>query len=100
MSRLRAIARIAAMLSTTAVLYPIWFLWRSRRRAIVRRWHASMARILGLHVTIDGLPPADPMFLVSNHLGYLDIFLLGGTLEVLFIAKSEIRQWPGLGVLA
>jgi 1-acyl-sn-glycerol-3-phosphate acyltransferase len=100
MSRLRAISRIVAILGTTAVLYPIWFIRRSRRKAIVRRWHASMARILGVRVTIDGQPPADPVFLVSNHLGYLDIFLLGGILEVLFIAKAEIRNWPGLGVLA
>jgi 1-acyl-sn-glycerol-3-phosphate acyltransferase len=100
MSRLRAISRIVAMLATTAVLYPIWFIRRSRRKAIVRRWHASMARILGVRVTIEGHLPTDAVFLVSNHLGYLDIFLIGGILEVLFIAKSEIRHWPGMGGLA
>src|SRR5258708_4319005 len=100
MSRLRAVARILAMLATTAVLYPIWFFARRRRTAIVRRWHAAMARLIGVRVTIDGEPPGNLVFLVSNHVGYLDIFLLGGVLEVLFIAKSEIRHWPGLGALA
>ena len=31
---------------------------------------------------------------VSNHVSYLDIFILGSMTKGLFVAKSEIKSWP------
>ena len=31
---------------------------------------------------------------VSNHVSYLDIFILGSITKGLFVAKSEIKSWP------
>jgi 1-acyl-sn-glycerol-3-phosphate acyltransferase len=37
---------------------------------------------------------------VSNHLTYLDILVYGAARPFLFVAKSEVRRWPLLGILA
>lgn len=92
--------RIARMVLVTLRLYPLYLALPAKRAAIVRLWHASMAKILGLHATIDGTPPRGAFLLVANHLGYVDVLLLGGILEAIFVAKADIRGWPLLGALA
>ena len=37
---------------------------------------------------------------ISNHLSYLDIPILGSTLPMRFVAKSEVEFWPLFGFLA
>jgi 1-acyl-sn-glycerol-3-phosphate acyltransferase len=37
---------------------------------------------------------------VANHLSYLDIVVLAALGPVQFVSKSEVAEWPGLGVLA
>jgi 1-acyl-sn-glycerol-3-phosphate acyltransferase len=96
----RALARIGAVCAATAVLYPLFIMMRSRRPSIVRRWHAVVARILGIRIVVDGTPPRAPFMLVSNHLSYVDVSVLGGLLETLFVAKADVRDWPALGPLA
>ena len=31
---------------------------------------------------------------ISNHISYLDIIILGSEVNAVFVAKSEIRNWP------
>jgi len=95
---LRRLARLIAILATTAFLYAIYLL--TRRKRIVRVWMSAMARILGVRVDVSGSRPSGAFLLVSNHLGFLDILVLGAATEVVFVAKSEIREWPVLGHLA
>jgi 1-acyl-sn-glycerol-3-phosphate acyltransferase len=97
---LRAVVRIAAVCAATTLLYPLFIVVRSRRPSIVRRWHAAVARILGIHITVDGTPPRGAFLLVSNHLSYVDVVVLGGLIETLFVAKADVRDWPALGPLA
>lgn len=37
---------------------------------------------------------------VSNHLSYLDIVVLGEQISYVFVAKSEVSQWPWIGWVA
>jgi len=37
---------------------------------------------------------------VANHVSYLDIIVLSSILDASFIAKSEVADWPVLGLLA
>lgn len=87
-----------AILATTAFLYTIYLV--TRRKRIVRLWMSATARILGVRVDISGMRPTGAFLLVSNHLGFLDVLVLGAATEVVFVAKSEIAGWPGLGHLA
>ncbi|WP_161557218.1 lysophospholipid acyltransferase family protein [Acidisarcina polymorpha] len=50
-----------------------------------------------LHAASPGM---DGILIVSNHLSYLDILLYGANSPCVFVAKSEVRSWPLLGLLA
>lgn len=105
---LRAAVRITlAGLSTIAaivVLAPMALVGRLAPRArarwssrVFRRWSRFNLALFGARVQIIGEPPEAPFFLVSNHLGYIDILVLASCLDVVFVAKSEIRGWPLMG---
>lgn len=56
---------------------------------------------MGLRVRRLGqLPRGDtPLMVAANHVSWLDVFALLAHLPVVFVAKSEIRDWPLLGQL-
>jgi 1-acyl-sn-glycerol-3-phosphate acyltransferase len=51
-------------------------------------------------VAVEGAVPRPPFFLVSNHLSYLDIVVFAAHAPARFVAKREVRGWPGIGFLA
>jgi len=63
-------------------------------------WHNRAADILGLRITVSGPRPRPPALLVSNHVSWLDIVVLGGLTHTDFLSKYEIRKWPIVGWLA
>jgi 1-acyl-sn-glycerol-3-phosphate acyltransferase len=46
---------------------------------------------------IRGIPPEAPFFLVTNHLGYMDVILLASCTPSVFVSKAEVAGWPVLG---
>jgi 1-acyl-sn-glycerol-3-phosphate acyltransferase len=54
---------------------------------------------LGLGIRVAGELPKTGL-IASNHLSYLDILFYGATLPCVFVAKTEVREWPLLGLLA
>lgn len=62
---------------------------------IVRLCNRGMLKIIGVRLTVTGAPSTKrPLLLVSNHISYLDIFLIGSQITVRFTPKSDIAQWP------
>jgi 1-acyl-sn-glycerol-3-phosphate acyltransferase len=65
-------------------------------------WMAKHARrvLRSLNVTVarHGLPPKRGL-LAANHLGYLDIIVVGAAQPTVFLSKSEVRRWPIIGFL-
>lgn len=71
------------------------------KRRLPRWWHRAMVRIIGFRITVRGeLTPARPLMLVSNHVSWKDILVLGAIADVVYVAKSEVRDWPVFGWLA
>lgn len=64
------------------------------------RWLRSFGRILNLKVVRNGAVPAQPALIVSNHVSWLDIIVLGQFVPGCFAAKNEMADWPVLGYLA
>ena len=97
----------------TVATFGIVFLWALRypflhrhwekrlrwRDFILRNWGRMLLRILRVQVVQQGHPPAGGGFLISNHLSYIDILLLGASGGGSFVAKSEIESWPIFGRL-
>jgi 1-acyl-sn-glycerol-3-phosphate acyltransferase len=65
-----------------------------------RWWSLGVLRLLGLRVKVHGPIPPQPFFLVTNHLGYLDIAVIASQVPCTFVSKSEVAGWPVFGTLA
>jgi len=63
-------------------------------------WCRATLAILGVRVVTRGAPPRAPCVLVSNHLSYLDVPLLGAAMRVRFVSRADVADWPGIGWLA
>lgn len=55
--------------------------------------------MLGIKISISGLPNQKNTLFISNHTSYLDIIILGSRINGLFVAKSEIDDWPIINLL-
>jgi 1-acyl-sn-glycerol-3-phosphate acyltransferase len=71
---------------------------RARSRWL-HRWTARALRWFGIRVQVEGTPAAGGV-LVSNHLGYLDIFVLSSIAPTVFVSNHEVSRWPIAGTLA
>jgi 1-acyl-sn-glycerol-3-phosphate acyltransferase len=65
-----------------------------------RWWSLGALKILEVRVKTHGRLPAPPFFLVTNHLGYLDIAVIASLVPCTFVSKSEVAGWPVFGTLA
>ena len=54
----------------------------------------GLIKIFGIKVNIKGRKSKKNVLFVSNHISYLDIFVLGSSVDGVFVAKSEIESWP------
>ena len=63
-------------------------------------WARTVLSIMKTHVSVQGQAPTPPFCLVSNHLSYLDVVLFQSLMPCVFVAKSEVAQWPVIGWLA
>lgn len=90
----------SAWLVVHLVLMPAPLVQRRWRRWVFRTWGRALCRVLHVRVEVVGAPPAQPGVLVCNHLTYIDIPVLAGYLDTVFVAKSEIASWPAIGFLS
>jgi 1-acyl-sn-glycerol-3-phosphate acyltransferase len=56
-------------------------------------------RVLNVEVDAYGPIPTSGL-LVSNHLSYLDVLVLGALTPAVFVAKREVKHWPVFGWFA
>jgi 1-acyl-sn-glycerol-3-phosphate acyltransferase len=96
---------VLAILAVTLVLLPIHLvalgLRLPARIRIPRLWHRAAAAIIGIRIHHHGrLETARPLMLVSNHVSWKDILVLGASADVTFVAKAGVRNWPVFGLLA
>jgi 1-acyl-sn-glycerol-3-phosphate acyltransferase len=105
MRNLRAIILLTVLLLFTFPLMPVQLLFRKLHAGWARRfphwYHRQICRLLGVTVHIDGDVAEDkPVFLVANHISWLDIPVLSAVAPVSFIAKREVGTWPFISWLA
>jgi 1-acyl-sn-glycerol-3-phosphate acyltransferase len=84
---LRLIAHLVRGLATVGLVFP--FVGSERQLAIIRRWSRGLLRALNVKLHV----------VVTNHVSWLDIWVIHAVCPVRFVAKSDVRRWPVLGWL-
>jgi 1-acyl-sn-glycerol-3-phosphate acyltransferase len=68
---------------------------------IACNYYRVLREILRIHVRVVGEPVRGRAVLfVSNHVSWVDIVVIGSIQPVAFIAKSDVRKWPLIGITA
>jgi 1-acyl-sn-glycerol-3-phosphate acyltransferase len=73
---------------------------KSKRDGLKIHWLAKFSSIMNLSITLEGELPKQATLLVSNHISWLDIIVIGQHLPAYFVAKSDILSWPIIGYLS
>jgi 1-acyl-sn-glycerol-3-phosphate acyltransferase len=96
------LARVILHLVQGLVVCALVFPWAStpHRNWHIRRWSRQLVAMCGVSVQLRaGAPALTHAMVVSNHISWLDIFVINSLLPCRFVAKSEIREWPVVGWL-
>ncbi len=103
-----AILRVSIVLALTLTLMPIYLLgltldYLFGQRIVVllikKFWSRAVMKTIGIKWELVGLKSKAHIF-VSNHISWIDILVINSTLDVVFVAKKEVRSWPVIGLLA
>ncbi len=64
-------------------------------------FHRVLLKIIGVRLHREGrLAKTRPLLIVSNHVSWLDIAVLGALRPLSFVAKADMLDWPFFGKLA
>jgi 1-acyl-sn-glycerol-3-phosphate acyltransferase len=85
-------------LSLVWTVYPIS--GDAGRDFLNRTWSRCLLWICAIEVRVLGTPHMrGAVLVVSNHVSWIDIFVINSVRPTAFVAKSEIRRWPIVGGL-
>ena len=97
----RTSVRVACALAVlpTAALLALPLPGKARAQRLYCR---LMLRSLGVRVTTSGGPIRNlsGVLVVSGHVSWVDIFVIGAVLPGSFVARADLIEWPALGFLA
>ena len=106
---LRAATRACLIVGSTSGLFVVYLTGCALRRdpdararfrnGMIQRWARLQTRLLGIRIAVEGEPPQGSL-VVSNHLSYVDILVLGSQFPCIFVSKAEVADWPGMGRVA
>lgn len=92
------------LLSIFALILPMYVLrrlgFKRQSQQLVRLACRSTLRAAGLKLSVEGEPMPRSGAIVSNHVSWMDIFVLNAVHRIFFVAKSEVRSWPMIGLVA
>ncbi|MFM7418820.1 MAG: lysophospholipid acyltransferase family protein, partial [Alphaproteobacteria bacterium] len=103
--RFRAIRRIVTAIIWTLIAIPIqavlMLLPGQAKMSFGCFYHRGLCWLIGLKVQVVGKVSDKPATLfLPNHSSWLDILVLGSVLRASFVSKSEVGQWPVVGIIA
>lgn len=111
-----ALVVLAPLVLALIVAHILWgilvagllFAWLPARArdALVRFWSRILLLVLGIRLELHCDPRAAAIgqtrgaLLLSNHISWVDVFVIAAVTPARFVAKSEIARWPVLGRFA
>lgn len=73
---------------------------RTRFAAVSRVWYRCLLFALGIRCRYEGVQINDTCLIVSNHISWADILVIGSRYPFTFLAMQEVADWPIVGWLA
>jgi lyso-ornithine lipid O-acyltransferase len=102
---IRVILFTSAFVALTVGLLPLQMIGIAfdlrLQRTIPHWYHRLLCGMMGVRIRQVGRKStASPALILSNHVSWLDICVISALAPVVFVAKSEIAEWPVFGWLA
>jgi 1-acyl-sn-glycerol-3-phosphate acyltransferase len=101
---LRLLAVAAMLLAGAALAATLPRLGPADWERTLRAWSRMLLKALRIQLVVTGGdrfgPPGVGVLVVSNHLSWLDPLALGAVQPLHMVAKSEMRMWPVIGLIA
>src|ERR1700690_4261577 len=102
---LRAVLVAAFFFTMTPLLLSVqWLLGKLKlpgSSVIAVKYYRALCAVLRIRIRVVGEPVRDRAVLfVSNHVSWADILVIGSIAPIAFVAKSEVANWPMVGVAA
>lgn len=95
---------VCFMLMTAALIAVQWIIAKLRLpggNSVSLFYYRCLRKLLRVRLRIVGKPVAErPALIVSNHVSWVDIPTIASIMPLVFIAKSEVRGWPLVGLAA
>jgi len=104
--KLITLLTVWSLLFLAAALVRLWIFVRRPKNPwkivsrMTQKFVTAIRTILNVRITLQGdldLLDIKGAFIASNHLGYLDGFVLGSLFPTIFVSKLEVRGWPIIG---
>lgn len=104
-ANIKLIYLVVMVLLATIVIIPVQLLGNRFIPSLARKtpvyWHKFVLFLLGVRVHVHGeISKNKPLMIISNHVSWSDILILGSISELCFIAKDEVKTWPGISWLS
>jgi 1-acyl-sn-glycerol-3-phosphate acyltransferase len=96
--RVLALAAVVGAGVGVALIVPL--LTPAGRQRMVRGWFRAVVGAVGARLVVSGAAGPGPVLVAANHLSWLDIPAILSVQSMRVLAKSEVRHWPVLGLLA
>ena len=106
---LKGLFRLLVFLSVTIVFVLIFLTFKTLFKPlnlnypvflIRKSWSIFILRLFGLKLKVTGKQSNNAAIFVSNHISWTDILVIQSVLDIIFVAKSDVKKMPGLGFLA
>jgi 1-acyl-sn-glycerol-3-phosphate acyltransferase len=113
MGIIRLFIRTVLFLILTVVITPVYLViiliswpWRkSVGQRLAGVYFKTCLLVFGVDITLVGGPPVSAakgrgVIIISNHVGFLDIFILSALFRTTFVSKKEVMYYPVFGQFA
>ncbi|HVE06522.1 MAG TPA: lysophospholipid acyltransferase family protein [Paraburkholderia sp.] len=74
----------------------------SVRNELNRKWSLRFLQLAGMRLVVhnDAARLDTGVLVISNHISWIDIYVINAWRPTRFVSKAEVRQWPVVGWLA
>ena len=94
---LQVIALVFGGIAIVRLLFPFWS--KPRQRRIKQAWSARLVATLGVRIDATGPQIPEQTLIVSNHISWLDVFVINALTPATFVCKDDVKSWPAIGWL-